>query len=165
MLSEISDVVSIFGIPLALIGILLAYRDGRNSRDLDAALVISDAFTDRWSSDLADAIIDFGDSRRKGVPPKNESVDAAINTLGWLNSVGLMIDSQLLARPSRVVSPIKPLLTTLLNSVESIIAALEASDPERWRGVRILVRALGLPETDLLPRPPDPSGAAQDPQA
>jgi hypothetical protein len=152
MLSRIAEIITIVGFPLALAGILLAYRDGRNSRDLDAALVISDSFTDRWSPEVQLAVEAVADSQQSGVSPPGEKVDAIVNGLNWLDSVGLMIDSHLLARPNRVVSPIKPELIKTLKSVGFIITTTEAR--ERWRGAWILARTLGLSEADLLPGPP-----------
>jgi hypothetical protein len=165
MLSGIAAIVSIVGFPLALVGIFLAYRDGSNSRDLEAALAFSDAFTDRWSSDWRNVVLEIENRQRSGAPLTEDVGDALVDIINWLDSVGLMIDSHLLARPSRVLSPIKPSISKMFNVIEPIIADSEVSDrPGRWRGVRILGRALGLPETDSLPRPVRPTSVASDPQ-
>lgn len=155
MLSGIAEIITIVGFPLALAGILLAYRDGRNSRDLDTALVIADSFTDRWSSEVALAVAAMADSQQRGVSPPTEKVDAVIHGLDWLDSVGLIIGSPLLARKDQVVSPIKPGLIRTLKSVAFIITTPQGR--KRWPGVWVLVRSLGLSEIDLLPGPPPES--------
>jgi hypothetical protein len=166
VLSGISEIVSIVGFPLALMGIFLAYRDGRNSRDLEAALTFSDAFTDRWSSDWRDAVMEIDSLQRRGAPLTEDLGDTLVDIINWLDSVGLMIDSHLLARPNRVLSPIKPSISKMFIPIMPIIAASEVSDrPDRWRGVRILGRASSLPAADSLPRPPHPTGMAPDPSA
>jgi hypothetical protein len=161
MLSGTAEIITIVGFPLALAGILLAWLDGRHSRDLDAALVIADSFTDRWSPEVKLAIAAINDSQQRRVPPPTEKVDVVINALDWLDSVGLMIGSNLLARPDRVVRPIKRVLISRLESVGFIITTTDAR--ERWRGVWILVRTLGLSETDLLPGPPPQSDMSRPP--
>lgn len=150
MLAAISEIVSIVGFTLALIGISLAYREGRTSRDLQAALAFSNAISNGWYSDWSDTMMQMGELRRKGIPVTEELGDALVNSLNQLDSVGLMIESHLLARPKRVLAPIIPYISRMVNNIDtkSIIAAAEASDsPDRWRGVRILDQALNLPKS------------------
>jgi hypothetical protein len=44
MLSYIADLIQAIGLPIAGLAVLLAYREGRRSRDLQAALAFSDSF-------------------------------------------------------------------------------------------------------------------------
>lgn len=163
MLTNVSDIVQIIGFSLALVAIFLAYREGRNSRDLQAALTFADSFSERWSAKWRNAIFQTEALQRKGLEPSEELTETLWDMMNWLDTVGWMIDSQMLARPGRVLGSIKPTIRRILKVVTPIMVAQEvANGPAHWHGLRVLERALKLPELGSPDRLPQPGDATPD---
>jgi hypothetical protein len=57
VLNNASNIVQIVGFPLALLGLLFAWREGRNSRDLQAALALADSFRSGWEASWREALM------------------------------------------------------------------------------------------------------------
>ena len=143
MLSDASNIVQVVGFPLALIAIFLAYREGRNSRDLQAALSIAESFRGSWEGSWRKALDRAEDLARKGRTPTGELREELFNILNWLDGIGWLIDSDALARPRIVLASIAP---QIKRAIEVSTPLLETDEPHHepgyWRGVRTLERAI-----------------------
>jgi hypothetical protein len=142
---EVADIVTLIGLPLALVGIgvaiaglIFAGREGRNSRDLEASLSISEAFVGKWFIDWRNLIRESM-KVRAGIPIDEDALaDGYKSFAHWLNAVGLMVDSRLLARPERVLASMAPTITQMLEITKPMVAAWEGQDGlQHWRGVHI----------------------------
>jgi len=143
MLADISNVVQIVGLPLALIAILLAYREGRHSRDLQAALTFSESFRASWEMSWRKTLQELEERTAKGEELPPELSQEVQNMLNWFDWVGWLIHSDVLARPNHVLGSIAPVLRRVLEATQPIIAAgEEANGPQWWHGVRILENSL-----------------------
>lgn len=148
MLNEVADIVTIVGFPLAFIGISLAYREGRNSRDLEAALDISESFLSKFFFTWRHTVREREKLLRGEPVQEDELTDTLLNIINWLDTVGFMIDSHLLARPERVLPSMARTLRLMLEDLRPILEAYEHRDgPERWHGVRVLEQAVSVSGT------------------
>jgi hypothetical protein len=143
MLSNVSNIVQIVGFLLALIGIFFAYREGRNSRDLQAALAFADSFRNSWEVSWRNALQKTEDLARRGKKPRGNLRQELYNMLNWLDVLGHMIDSDLLARPQTVLASISPQLKRAIKVASPMLETDEGiHGPEYWRGVRVLQNSL-----------------------
>jgi hypothetical protein len=148
MLEHIASVVTIVGFPLAFIGVWIAYKEGRNSRDLSAALSISDAFLEVFLPVWNEVVTEHRAVRDNTAEPHVQTawVDNVLKILNWLNAMGFTIDSHLMARPDRVLPPIVPTLRQMLDFTvreTNMLQSFEQRDGlDRWRGVRVLDRTV-----------------------
>jgi hypothetical protein len=154
MLGDISDLVQLVSFPLALVGIFLAYREGRNSRDLQAALTFADSFGTGWERSWRRVLMQTEELTRRGEQPTEELAEELLNLLNWLDVIGWLIDSRVLARPQTVLASMSPQLRRALQVASPLIESGEARyGPKYWYGVRTLERTLP-PWTHPSPLPP-----------
>jgi hypothetical protein len=147
VLGDVSNIVQIVGFPLALIGVFLAYREGRKSRDLQAALTFADSFRSSWETSWSKALDEAEDLARRGEQPTEELREQLFTMLNWLDWVGWLIDSDVLARPQTVLASIGPQLKRAMGVVMPIMEDDEARhEVGYWHGVRTLERTLVLIE-------------------
>ena len=147
MLNNVSNIVQIVGFTLAFIGLFLAWREGRNSRDLQAALALADSFRSGWETDWRKALMTAEELDKRGVKPPEEIRKELRQMLNWLDWAGWLIYSGTLARPKTVLSSINPQLKRIIQVAAPIIKDDEARhDEEYWRGVRTLERVLIPPK-------------------
>jgi len=133
VLNNVSNIVQIVGFTLAFIGLFLAWREGRNSRDLQAALAL--------------ALMTAEELDKRGVKPPEEIRKELRQMLNWLDWAGWLIYSGTLARPKTVLASINPQLQRIIQVAAPIIKDDEARhDEEYWRGVRTLERVLIPPK-------------------
>jgi hypothetical protein len=143
MLGDIADLVQMIGLPIAIVIVLLAYRESRKSRDLQAALAFSDAFRASWETSWDSTLQQTEELARRDEQPTGELREQLFSILNWLDWVGSLIGGDVLARPQVVLSSILPQLRRALLIIEPILTDDEARhEPGYWRGVRILQRAL-----------------------
>jgi hypothetical protein len=143
MLGDISNIVQVVGLPLAIIAIFFAYREGRNSRDLQAALTFSDSFRTSWEASWRKALRELQEHTAKGDELPQEMREEVYNMLNWLDWVGWLIHSETLARPNHVLGSIAPVLVHILDVTAPVVAAdEEINGTEWWHGVRILEHSL-----------------------
>jgi hypothetical protein len=58
VLEHVADLVQIIGLPTAVMAIILGYREGRRSRDLQAPLAFSESFRTGWEDSWGKALDD-----------------------------------------------------------------------------------------------------------
>lgn len=162
MLNDIGDLVQIIGFPLAIVTILLASRDGRNSRDLQAALACSESFLNAQDSNWRDVLNQVEHLSRKGRTPSGHLEEQFLNMLNWLDALGRIIDARMIARPRKVLASISPSVLRILKAATPLVLADDTTyGLEFWRGLRALGHALGLPDHDpFFPPAQPPSGGA-----
>ena len=143
MLSDVSNIVQIIGFPLALVGIFLAYREGRNSRDLQAAISFAESFRSSWEGTWRKALDKAEDLVRKDQAPTGALREELFNILNWLDSVGWLIESDVLARPRTVLASIAPQVKRAIEVTTPVLEADEAMhEPGYWHGVRTLEKVI-----------------------
>jgi hypothetical protein len=143
MIGDVSAIVQIVSFPLALIGIFLAYREGRNSRDLQAALAFAESFRGSWEGSWRKALDKAENLAQRGKEPTGELREELFHMLNWLDGVGCMIDSDILARPQTVLASISPQLKRAVEAAGPVLKDDEAKHrPGYWRGVRTLEKEL-----------------------
>jgi hypothetical protein len=143
VLGNLSDIVQLVGFPIALIAIFLAYREGRNSRDLQAALTLTESFRGSWEKSWRKALDKLEDLAEKGREPVGDLREDIFDMLNWLDGVGCLIEADMLARPHRVLATINPQLIRAIRVTAPILQADElVQAPGYWHGVRTLERAL-----------------------
>lgn len=143
MLGALSNIVQIVGFPLALVAIFLAYREGRNSRDLQAALAINDSFRSSWEKSWRKSLNKTEELTRRGRQPTGEVREELFHLLNWLDGVGCLISADTLARPHTVLASIAPQLRRALTVTAPVLEADERRhEPGYWRGVRTLEKTL-----------------------
>jgi hypothetical protein len=139
VLNNASNIVQIVGFPLALVGLLLAWREGRNSRDLQAALALADSFRSGWETNWRKALTTAEELTNKGEELPEEIREELRKMLNWLDWAGRLIYSGTLARPKNVLASIDPQLKRIIRVTAPIIKGdEERHDKEYWRGVRTL---------------------------
>jgi hypothetical protein len=149
MLGDLSDLVQIVGFPLALAAIFLAYREGRNSRDLQAALAINEAFRGSWEKSWRKTLDKTENLARRGRQPRGEIREDLFHLLNWLDGVGCLTSANTLARPHAVLASIAPQLKRALTVAAPVLEADEKShQPGYWRGVRTLEKMFAGLELD-----------------
>lgn len=150
MLGDIADLVQIIGLPIAIVAVLLAYREGRRSRDLQAALAFSDTFRASWETSWDSTLQQAEELARRDEQSAGELREQLFSILNWLDWVGSLIAGGVLARPQVVLSSILPQLRRALRIIEPILTDDEARhEPGYWRGVRIMQQTLTSREIRL----------------
>jgi hypothetical protein len=143
MLEHIASATTIVGFVLAFLAVGIAYREARNSRDLAASISISESFLRhlpvwRQVRDHLEAVSTQKVSPELGTPFD----DSALDILNWLNTIGNMIDSRLLARPERVLAPeirtLRNILKHFIHDTEMLRGFEDRDGAKYWRGVRVL---------------------------
>jgi hypothetical protein len=143
MLEHIASLTTIVGFVLAFLAVGSAYREGRNSRDLAASISISESFfrylavwrqvRDHWK-----AVSTQKPNPELGIPFE----DSALDILNWLNTIGNMIDSRLLARPELVLAPeirtLRNILKFFIHDTKMLQRFEDRDGDKYWRGVRVL---------------------------
>jgi hypothetical protein len=143
MLGDVSDIVQIVGFPLAFLAIFISYREGRNSRDLQAALAINESFRNSWEKSWRIALVKTEGLALKGRKPRGQVWEELFHLLNWLDGVGCLIIADTLARPDVVLASITPQLNRALKVLSPLLEADEENhEPGYWRGVRTLQRVL-----------------------
>src|SRR5690348_7356120 len=143
MLSDVSNIVQTVGFPLALVGIFLAYREGRNSCDLQAALSVAESFRGRWEGSWRKALDEADGLARKDQAPTGGLREELFNILNWLDGVGWLIESHALTRPRTVLASVAPQVKRAIVVTTPVLEADEAMhEPGYWRGVRALEKVI-----------------------
>lgn len=147
MLEHIASATTIVGFVVAFFAVRIAYREGRNSRDLAASISISESFLRylplwRQVRDQLKAVSTQEASPELGTLFTHPVLDV----LNWLNAIGNMIDSRLLARPKLVLAPeirtLQNMLNLFIRDTETLKGFEDRDGAKYWRGVRVLDRTV-----------------------
>jgi hypothetical protein len=145
VLGKVADLVQIVGLPMAIVAIVVAYREGRRSRDLQAALAFAESFRVGWEGSWGKALDDAENLAKEAEVPAGDLREQLFSLLNWLDWVGWLIDTDVLARPHIVLSSIVPQLRRALVIVLPVMEADEGRhEPGYWHGVSVLNQALAL---------------------
>lgn len=119
---------------VAIVAVLLAYREGRRSRDLQAALAFSDTFKASWETSWDSTLQQAEELARRNEQPAGKLREQLFSIPNWLDWVGSLIAGDVLARPQVVLSSILPQLRRALRIIEPILTDDEARhEPGCWR--------------------------------
>lgn len=151
-METITQLVTIFTLPLALWGLYLNSRDAKNARTLEAAIAFSDAFRSRWESEWRQALKEAEACRAANQKIPAELDDRLLNLLNWLDWVGYLVQSKALAKPEPILHSIAP---QILRAVRVLAPILERGEQqhgtEYWSGVRALESLLAATRGQTLP--------------
>lgn len=146
-LGDWASIIAIIGFPLAIIAVLIAYREGRNSRDLASSISISEAFLRylpvwRGAVELLQPV----STNTATSQQKDLFTGSAIDILNWLNTIGIMIETHLLARPNLVLGPelrtFRQMLDFYIRHTKMLEGFEVSHGAEAWLGVRVLDRTV-----------------------
>lgn len=143
-ISTIAQLVSLFGVPVALIGLWLTSRHNANARDLQVVLNLGEAFRLRWETKWRDLLIEIEntpeDERSTLGSDRRNDLDDLLNWIDWL---GTIILTKMMKRPEAIFATLGPQLKRAIKLSEPFLAEDEASGgSEYWAGVRFIQRRL-----------------------
>lgn len=129
--------VTIFGLPIAIYGLILNSKNTQNSLDVQIAISLAIKFDEKWDSSWERVIAKGLTFYKLSEPDRRVVIDA----LNWIDWLGVFIHRGALVKSSLIIDSIGA------NIIDTLIIAAEKLNEEgkaEWRGIFELAKRLKL---------------------
>ena len=138
LLEQVATLVSLIGVPIALIGLWLSARQSANARDLQVILEMAEAFRKRWEHswrDTLNALEDIPEDER--IDLDREMRSDLYNLLNWIDWLGVIVKTRMLNNPDAILSTVGPQIRRAIELARPIISRHEKEHgADYWGGLR-----------------------------
>lgn len=140
-------IATIVSLPIAAWSIYSARREAKASRDLDAALKLSESFRSLWEANWRRSLRDIIETQEKSqtsdVPSEyREQLDSMRNWIDWFGS---LIRAGSISENHVLFGSIRPQFVQIISAGRSVIESdIRENGPEYWAGLNVVAKQLRI---------------------